>query len=855
MTELNIPTVLKDWRFILIQPKGKKPIAEMKGWADNRETITLTYDSPVLRGHFEKGGNYAVITGTDRFVLAADTKEVEQAIEQRLPKTFSVKSPRHQTKHFYFYGSISKFIEFKPSIAGDPCCDLKRGNAYVLGPYSIFEKYGAYEVIDDLPIATITEEQVIAALSEFFKKVSDKSPITEILEDAENKLDPKLNFSIEKIIPNLNCMSTYDDIITGPHPTHGSDTGSNFRADIKKNIWHCFREGHNSGGGALSLLAVIEGILNCEECHKGALRGEKFWKAVERAQELGLIAKDYQPTSTPTDNKFILVDPKTKERSIKSEVVLKELRTQFIFKTPTDIEELYYYSDGIYKPAESKIKGLLEKWLGILATTYFIKEMLGHLERGSYIDREEFNKYNGYVPVLNGLLHLATGKLEPFTATQIFTYKINAEYKPSAKCPKFLRFLTDTLETEDILTLQEYTGYTLYPSMPFHKSMWFLGGGRNGKGTFTRTIEAILGGDHVAHIDITRLNGERTFVEHNFYGKLVNISSEPTTKQELETPLFKKLTGGDWIDAEYKNKQKPVRFQSFAKFFILGNKYPKVNDDTVAFWERVLLLKFNGTFLEGQGQIQDIEKNWLTNPEEVSGILNWMIEGLHRLIVNGKFTVSKTQANTKLEFKRASDPFSAWLEESTTIGKDYYIPRTAAYDDYKTYCDNNNLDNDTDKKFYARMRQVPKIKDVQTTRKGETEKRFWLGICLNKDLERQESIVKAKNAQQTLENTTDTTDTTHFSGSNKKEQKRVIKNEQETSVVSAVSVVNQDPQTPTLEESDVSGYNQLACFFCGKGIMDNDWVQDDFSGNKPAHKRCYDEKREQLVRQDEREAS
>lgn len=57
--------------------------------------------------------------------------------------------------------------------------------------------------------------------------------------------------------------------------------------------------------------------------------------------------------------------------------------------------------------------------------------------------------------------------------------------------------------------------------------------------------------------------------------------------------------------------------------------------------------------------------------------------------------------------------------------------------------------------------------------------------------------------------------------------------------------VNQDFEKSALEESDVSGYNQLACFFCGKGIMDNDWVQNDFSGNKPAHKRCYDEKREQ----------
>jgi hypothetical protein len=46
----------------------------------------------------------------DRFFLAADTKEVEKAIETKRPKNFTVGSPRHQTKHFYFYRKIASLL-------------------------------------------------------------------------------------------------------------------------------------------------------------------------------------------------------------------------------------------------------------------------------------------------------------------------------------------------------------------------------------------------------------------------------------------------------------------------------------------------------------------------------------------------------------------------------------------------------------------------------------------------------------------------------------------------------------------------------------------------------------------------
>lgn len=85
MTEFVIPEQLHNWRFILLCPRSKIPTSEMNGWAEDRQNKTFTYDSAELRSHFEKGGNYAVITDKDRFVLAADTacEQFEDRIASR----------------------------------------------------------------------------------------------------------------------------------------------------------------------------------------------------------------------------------------------------------------------------------------------------------------------------------------------------------------------------------------------------------------------------------------------------------------------------------------------------------------------------------------------------------------------------------------------------------------------------------------------------------------------------------------------------------------------------------------------------------------------------------------------------
>jgi hypothetical protein len=52
--------------------------------------------------------------------------------------------------------------------------------------------------------------------------------------------------------------------------------------NVDKQQWHCWRHG-TAGGDALTLIAVCEGWLPCEEAQAGCLRGELFKRVVTHA--------------------------------------------------------------------------------------------------------------------------------------------------------------------------------------------------------------------------------------------------------------------------------------------------------------------------------------------------------------------------------------------------------------------------------------------------------------------------------------------------------------------------------------------------------------------------------------------
>jgi len=422
-----------------------------------------------------------------------------------------------------------------------------------------------------------------------------------------------------------------------------------------------------------------------------------------------------------------------KPRKNKMTQVLKALEEKYIFITPDDIEALYVYDNGVYIQGETTIKAETEKIIGDSTKTNFVNEVINHFKRRSYVSRTDFNSFKGQIPVQNGLLNLETMQLDPFDPTKIFTFKINTKYNQNSTCPKFLETLKQILPKEDERKLlQEYTGYTLWPEFPHHKFMVLIGVGRNGKGTLIRTIQNIIGQDNTSNIRLEHLDGSHRFMVANLFGKLMNICSEPSTRKAFKTEVLKQITGQDMLDGEIKNKQTPIRFTSFAKFYIQANKLPVVDDTTLSFWDRINIIEFKKTYTDEQGnKIADIEKQWLEDEEERSGILNWMIEGLKRLKENGKFTQTKSMSEQILKFKQVSDPIGAFLTDPEEImyAPILWVTRSALYEAYKDYAENIGTKIESVGIFAERIKRLPGVGDRKKRVKG-TNERIWTGISI-----------------------------------------------------------------------------------------------------------------------------
>jgi putative DNA primase/helicase len=166
--------------------------------------------------------------------------------------------------------------------------------------------------------------------------------------------------------------------------------------------------------------------------------------------------------------------------------------------------------------------------------------------------------------------------------------------------------------------------------------------------------------------------------------------SDLSSKSLKETGVFKMLTGGDLIDGERKFVQGRVKFKNHAKLIFSCNQIPPVtSDDTTAFWRRWNITKFLRVFDEENADKNLLEK--LTDPPELSSLLNDAIDGLKRLIQNGRFSNYKNVEETRYEYISKSDPIWGFAEQKLVIESDSYEPKRIVYEAYTEYCRQRKL--------------------------------------------------------------------------------------------------------------------------------------------------------------------
>jgi putative DNA primase/helicase len=398
------------------------------------------------------------------------------------------------------------------------------------------------------------------------------------------------------------------------------------------------------------------------------------------------------------------------------------------FKTDLATGILYFYDGKSWIPnAEPYLECIVSKILDEQNKTTHFKNIL-HALKGLTYDSLEFSRK---IAIPNGLLDPETLETTTNTPEEMPLFSIPTEYVKNSPYPQWQAWLDDVMPNkEDQALLQEWSGYILLPDYRFHKLLFNYGSGRNGKGTWERTIQTIIGKNNVSEIALEEFNGFHRFSLCQLYGKLLNLCSEPTTKYTLETSLLKKLTGQDTISMEFKGANKRLDAINTAKITVSANRFPKVEDTTTAFKERRLFLNWEKEYLENDGtQIQWIERNWLEGEhDERKGIFCWMLEGLQRLLIQGYFTQGKTQKETEILFQRASDTISAFKTEMLIFDKTLTTTRAQAFDAYKEYCDVFGLEAENEKKFTQALKETPKISS--TTVSKPSRLRAWKGIGL-----------------------------------------------------------------------------------------------------------------------------
>jgi len=439
------------------------------------------------------------------------------------------------------------------------------------------------------------------------------------------------------------------------------------------------------------------------------------------------------------DTNYYLITHEKKDgtqevRGIKEKLFAEDLTRIYHFKTLRDTEEVLYYEDGYYHyEGEAIIGAKCEELFGEHIKTRNVAEILNHIRRATYIQRNEINKNKSVLPLQNGLFDLTTHTINGFNPNVLITYKLPVEYNPDADCPHIKKFIAEILNPDDIPIIQEYFGYTLLPAFPAHKSLWLYGIGRNGKSQLISLLTKMLGEENIVSVPIEEFDGWHRFSTARLFGKLLNVTSEPGVAKPLRSSLFKKVIGGDRISAEIKGKQRTIDFVNFSKFVVLGNIFPQVTDPSLAFWDRLIVVEFPNSFVSNF--IPDIAEKLIKEDGGLSGFFNWCLKGLKRLEENGfKFTTTKNTEEMKLEFEKLSNPVKAFIKEKCVVSVDKIISKGELYNAYKDYCGDGNYKIVGKAEFSKQIGELQGVNGKKTRYDGKVT-HCWIGISIENNVD------------------------------------------------------------------------------------------------------------------------
>jgi len=259
-----------------------------------------------------------------------------------------------------------------------------------------------------------------------------------------------------------------------------------------------------------------------------------------------------------------------------------------------------------------------------------------------------------YIQFKDKVFNIKDHKIHKVENRFFFTNPIPWEIAATDETPVMDKLFKEWVGKDYVQTLYEIIAYCCLRDYPIQVLFCFLGHGRNGKSQFQKVLSKFLGLENMCSTELDQLSNSR-FESFKLFKKLACSMGETNFGVLNNTSLLKKLTGGDLISYEKKNKD-PFDEYNYAKIIINSNSLPSSEDSSEGYYRRWNIVEFPNQFKEGKDIFKTIPDS------EYSALARKVCKILPKLLENGEFTNQGSIEERKQKYIEASNPLTLFLD-------------------------------------------------------------------------------------------------------------------------------------------------------------------------------------------------